>query len=239
MFDRFYLYTLFKFFNKNSFFFEFEIFSLKKKILNKILKNFFFFFKKNIENNLYLFRNNKKNYISYFGILKYLKFSKQTPLLKKVNKNSLFNLKLNFLNNNLSTKKSNYLSNDLYFNLYQNYALFFKKNTNFYNIFYYKIILKKKQKFILNSNIFKENFYKIINFIINSSYLNLSPLVVLNEKLVKNENFFKLYLTFLVKNLKYSYIFIVDPFIKIKYLCKLKKMNLPIFCVTDETINQD
>jgi hypothetical protein len=236
MFDRFYLFILFKFFSSKNIFFDIEFLKLKKKLkFSKTFINFFFFFKKNIEKSIYLFKNNKINYISYFGIMKYSALDDQPHLFKKINKNSILNLKINSFKDNFEIKNFYYL----YINICNNYGLYLKNNFSSYNIFYYNIFLKKKKQFILNFLIFKKNFFKIIKFIVNSSYLNLSPLLILNDRLNIHENFFNLYLKFLNTNYKHNYIFIIDPFIKIKHLSKLKKMNLPIFCIADDTVNID
>ena len=230
MLNRFYFIMILKLLRKS-------IINEKKKlkiILNKneekIFLNFFFNLKTNIITSFVFFNNNSAKLLADYT----LNSANMIKSKKNYDKNSLFFFQLKINNLNYSLNKL-----DEIYNIYCNF--FLKNNiydSSLYNKFYFNLYLEKKKVLILSNFFLKKNFYKILKFLIDSSFLNLKPLLIADETINEGITVMTDYLKFLNKSDEYDYIFICNPFIKLKFISQLKKLNLPIFSIVDDQINQ-
>jgi hypothetical protein len=235
MLNKFYLLLILQLFSKNN---KVNILNLNLKLNfleKKIFLNFFFFFKKEMEQFLLLFKNDTRKYISFYGALKYLG-KKKKQSLKNIKKNSFFYFQLKLFDINYSIKNFEPLINSYFLNFIQEK----KSNINYYNKYYIDLLFKRRSKVSVVSIYFlKLNFIKILKFIINSSFINLKPLLVSDYNLDCNTVIFNKYLKFINKRKQYDYIFLLNPFIKIKFLNKVKRFNAPVFSIVDDSINMN
>lgn len=220
----------------------YNIINFNLKILdieNKILINYFFKLKFNISENLIFFKTLKNEYTSFYNIIKHTHLNKQSQFTKNIAKNTHFfySLKLKDL---LYDKKNL----QKYFDYYcKYYVLSMKPRLNYKNFNYIDFIIDRRNKAsVLFLFMLKKRFFKIANLIINSSFMNLKPLVVgdcTSDKFLINPELFNKYTGYLNNNSNYDYVIILNPKLKIKNLKKILDLNLPIMSIVDDTINSN
>jgi len=209
------------------------IFEKKKLNLNqkelKIFFNLYFNLKNNIITSLVFFNNGNSKITSNYTLNKV----NQVKDSKNYLRSSLFFFQLKINKLNYSINNLEYI-----YNLYKTY--FLKENiynSSFFNRFYSNLYFEKKKVLILSHFFLKKNFFKIITFLIESSFLNLKPLLIYDDKENESSEIISDYLKFINNSVKYDYIFICNPFIKLKFLSRLRKLNLPIFSIVDDQIS--
>jgi hypothetical protein len=231
MFQKIYFYLLIIFLNDykvlNIFFLNKKLNILEKKIFLKFFKNI------NIEMNKHLsiFKTNKNTYIDFF-IKKKFFMNENTKLIKSLVK------KNNFLNYNTKFfyQKNDFEDINIFYKIF--FIDYFKLNLNYNNKYYINFFyLKRKKISTLVESFLKQDFRKIIKFIIESSFFNLKPIIIGDIYLENEITIFNNYLNFNLKKNSNNYIFLINPNIKLKFIHEIKRLNLPIFSIIDDSIN--
>lgn len=206
---------------------------------NKVLINYFFKLKLKINDNLIFLKTFKSEYTSFYNIIKHTSLNKQNQFSKNISKNIHFYY--SFKIKDLLYDKKNLQK---YFDYYcKYYTLPMKPRLNYKNFNYIDFIINRRNKAsVLFIFMLKKRFFKIANLIINSSFMNLKPLIIgdyISDKFLINPELFNKYTNFLNNNLNYDYVIILNPKLKIKNLKKILSLNLPIIAIVDDTINSN
>lgn len=229
MLNKVYIYLIMYILKKN-FFFYINFFFIRGILEKKIFLNFFLKLNYEIKKTLNINIFNKKKYFNFFIKIYFLKLSNLSQRDKSINKINYFNFKLISKNLNINTM-------DLFsiFNYYRNIFLN-PVNLKSVNINYLNFYFKKKKTSIILINIFKNNFLKLMELVINLSFLNLK-LIAFSEVILVNETeIFNNYLN-MILNKRSTFILIVYPKMKLKYIYTLKRLRLPVIAPVDEFTN--
>lgn len=236
MLNKFYFLIILKILNKNIYYNIYDYNLILNSLEKKIFINFFFNLKLKVNKSLKLIAETKYHLAYHFHAVKLNNSLKKKKNIKAINKNSGLFFQLNFKNSIFNIEHLNSL-----YNFYKDFFISnLKINSINYNRLYTDLYFKKRLKVSIVLNFFlKKNFLNFLNFLITSSYLNLKPLIISDEYLSEDIFVFDDYVNFLNKKDNYDYIFVINPYLKLKYLSVLRKYNLPIFSVIDNNISTE